>query len=131
MVALGFAAGLAVAATSAAATDYFALDLRHAEFASEPLGPPAQFVPPAAMSAGIPVATMREPASTPVTQAIAASAHRVHTARVRDTAPTRGAHRPHRNPLSAFAAYPRPHNRPCSARSVCVFDGVNGRWHAP
>src|SRR5438105_678478 len=112
MVVLSVVAGLAVATTYAAATDYFALDLRQAEFSPEPLGPPAQFAPPP--SASIPVATVREPAA-PSTQAVAANAHRVRTAQVREPTPVRTIRRPHRNPLRAFASYPRPHNRLCTA----------------
>jgi hypothetical protein len=122
------ATGMFAGAAPAAATDYFALDLRHAEFSPEPLGPPAQFTPPGAGVAAIPVATVSEPATSASTRAVAASARRVHTAQVREF---RTARRPHRNPLSAYASYQRPYNRPCSARGICVLDGVTGRWHAP
>jgi len=120
---LGFAlAALLLAAAPACATDYFALDLRHAEFSAEPIGPPAQFVPPPA-PAPLPVATVREPA--PSMPAVAASSHRVHVTRAREAA-----RRPHRNPLNAFASYRRPHDRPCAGAKICVFDGLNGRWYA-
>jgi|SRR5579864_1179534 hypothetical protein len=115
-------AALLVAAAPACATDYFALDLRHAEYSTEPLGPPAQFVPRPA-PAPLPVATVREPASP--MPAVAANSHRVHVARVREAA-----RRPHRNPLNAFASYPRSNNRPCAGARICVFDGLNGRWYA-
>jgi hypothetical protein len=46
-ISLGLAA-LVAAASPSSATDYFSLDLRQAEFAPEPLGPAAQFVPPPA-----------------------------------------------------------------------------------
>src|SRR5579871_5473890 len=46
-IGLGLAALVATAPPSHA-IDYFSLNLRHAEFAPEPLGPPAQFVPPSA-----------------------------------------------------------------------------------
>ena len=121
MIGLGLAA-LMVAAAPAYATDYFSLDLRHAEFSAEPLGPAAQFVPPPG-SAPLPVATVREPASP--TQTVAATSRRVHVARVREAA-----HKPHRDPLNAFASYSRPRNRSCAGANICVFDGVHGRWHA-
>jgi len=120
-IGFGFAA-LLVAATPACATDYFGLDLRHAEFSAEPLGPPAQFVPPPAPPA-LPVVTVREPASS--MPSVAASSRRVHATRVREAA-----RRPHRNPLNAFASYPRPHSRPCAGARICVFDGLNGHWYA-
>jgi hypothetical protein len=110
-----------VAAAPAHATDYFSLDLRHAEFSAEPLGPAAQFVPPPT-SAPLPVATIREPAST---QAVAATSRRVRVTRVREAA-----RKSHRNPLNAFASYSGPRNRSCAGANVCVFDGVHGRWHA-
>jgi hypothetical protein len=44
-IGLGLAA-LVAAAPPSHAIDYFSLDRRHAEFAPEPLGPAAQFVPP-------------------------------------------------------------------------------------
>jgi hypothetical protein len=120
-IGLGLAALVALASPSHA-TDYFSLDLRHAEFAPEPLGPPAQFVPRPA-PAPLPVATIREPA--PATQVAAAPSHRVHTARIREAA-----RKPHRNPLNAFASYPRTSRHPCTGTSICVFDGPNGRWYA-
>jgi hypothetical protein len=46
-IGLGLAT-LVAAAPPSHATDYFSLDLRQAEFAREPLGPAAQFVPPPA-----------------------------------------------------------------------------------
>src|SRR5690348_15427572 len=94
--AIGFGLGVLVVAVGAPvhATDYFGLDLRHAEFAPEPLGPPAQFTPRA--PAPLPVATIREPA--PSTQAVAATSRRVHVAHIREAA-----RRPHRSPLNAFA----------------------------
>ncbi len=120
VIGLGLAA--LAAATPAYATDYFALDLRHAEFSAEPLGPAAQFVPPPA-PAPLPVATVQEPASA--TQAVAATSPRVHVTRVREAA-----RKPHRNPLNAFASYSRPRNGSCAGANICVFDGVHGRWHA-
>jgi hypothetical protein len=121
VIGLGLAA-LVVAAAPAHATDYFSLDLRHAEFLAEPLGPAMQFVPPP-VSAPLPVATIREPASP--TQAVAATSRRVHITRVRETA-----RKPHRDPLNAFASYSRPRNQSCAGANICVFDGVHGRWHA-
>jgi hypothetical protein len=115
-------AALLGAAAPACASDYFALDLRHAEFSAEPLGPSAQFVPPPA-PAPLPVATVREPAS-PV-PAVAANSHRVHTARIREAA-----RKPHRNPLNAYASYPRTSRHLCAGANICVFDGANGRWFA-
>ncbi len=120
-IGFGFAA-LVVAATPVYATDYFAMDLRHGEFSPEPLGPPAHFVPPAAL-VPIPVATIREPAST--ARAVAANAHRTRVTHIREAA-----RRPRHSPLNAFASYPRPHNRPCLGAAICVFDGANGRWYA-
>jgi hypothetical protein len=118
---IGFGlAALLVAAAPAHATDYFALDLRHAEFAPELLGPPTQFAPSAP---AFPVATVREAA--PTAQAVAATSRRVHVTRVREAA-----RRPHRNPLNALASYTHPRNRPCTGASICVFDGVHGRWRA-
>jgi hypothetical protein len=120
--AIGFGlAALVVAASPARATDYFSLDLRHAEFAPEPLGPAAEFVPRPAPA--LPVATIREPA--PATPVAAANPHRIHTARIRETA-----RKPHRNPLNAFASYPRTSRHPCAGASICVFDGASGRWYA-
>jgi len=58
-------------------------------------------------------------------QTAAVAPHRVHVSRVRVAA-----HRPHRNPLNAFASYKRPRDRLCGSASVCVFDGLNGRWYA-
>jgi hypothetical protein len=115
-------AALVVAAGAPAhATDYFGLDLRHAEFAPEPLGPPAQFAPTATVP--LPVATVREPA--PSTQAVAATSRRVHVTRIREAA-----RRPHRNPLNAFASSARPRKGACAGAAICVFDGVTGRWRA-
>jgi hypothetical protein len=111
-----------IAAAPAYATDYFALDLRHAEFSAEPLGPPAQFVSSPG-PAPLPVATVREPVSS--MPAVAANSHRVHATRVREAA-----RRPHRSPLNAFASYPRPSHHPCAGARICVFDGANGRWYA-
>jgi hypothetical protein len=115
-------AALAALASPSHATDYFSLDLRHAEFAPEPLGPAAQFMPPPA-AAPLPVATIREPA--PSMPTVAANPNRVRTARIREAA-----RKPHRNPLNAFASYPRTSRHPCTGASICVFDGANGRWYA-
>jgi hypothetical protein len=109
------------ASAPAYATDYFALDLRHAEFAPEPLGPAAQFAP--SSPAALPVATVREAA--PSTQTVAATSRRVRVSHVREAA-----RRPHRNPLNAFASYRRSRNGACTATSICVFDGARGLWHA-
>ncbi len=110
------------AAAPARATDYLSLDLRHAEFSPEPLGPAAQFVL-RRLSPPLPVATIREPSSP--TQAVATTTRRVHVTRVREAA-----RKPHRNPLNAFASYSRPRNTSCAGANICVFDGVHGRWHA-
>ena len=119
---IGFCLAAVVATAGyARATDYFALDLRHAEFSPEPLGPSAQFAPPA--PASIPVATVPEVA--PSVQTAAATPRRVNATRVRIAA-----HRPHRNPLNALASYPRPRDHACTGGGICVFDGATGRWHA-
>src|SRR5437764_14656741 len=118
MTGFGLAALMVAATVPAHATDYFGLDLRHAEFAPGPLGPPTQFTPKA--PAPLPVATVREAA--PSTQNVAATSHRVHVTHVREAA-----RRPHRNPLNAFASYARPRKRACAGADICVFDGVHGR----
>jgi len=120
-IGFGLAALVVAAGTPAHAIDYFGLDLRQAEFAPEPLGPPTQFAPSAPTR--LPVATIREP--TPSAQAVAATSHRVRVTRIREAT-----HRPRRNPLNAFASYTRPHKGACTGASICVFDGVHGRWHA-
>src|SRR5262245_47911979 len=120
-IALGLAAVLG-AGGNALATDYFSLDLRHAEFAPEPLGPAAEFVLPPAPPP-LPVATVREPASSP--QAVVETSRQVYAPRAREA--TR---KPRRNPLNAYASYPRPRDRACAGASVCVFDGAHGRWLA-
>jgi hypothetical protein len=120
VICLGLAALLG-AAVPAHATDYFGLDLRHAEFAPDPLGPPAQFAPKT--PAPLPVATVRE--SAPPAQSVVATSRRVHVTHVREAA-----RRPHRNPLNAFASYKRPHKGACTGANICVFDGANGRWRA-
>src|SRR5437899_3165964 len=118
---LALLATFAVAAgTPAHATDYFALDLRDAEFAPEPLGPAAQFAP--SSPAALPVATVR--AAPPSTQTAAATSHRVRVSQVREH--VRAATRPHRNPLNAFASYGRSRHGACTATSICVFDGALG-----
>jgi len=124
MFGFGLAALLVATAAPARATDYFALDLRHAEFAPEPLGPAAQFAPSSPVA--LPVATVREIA--PSTQTVAATSRRVRVTQVREH--VRAATRPRRNPLSAFASYGRSRNRVCTATSICVFDGARGIWHA-
>jgi hypothetical protein len=110
------------AAGYARAKDYFSLDLRHAEFAPEPLGPAAQFVPPPAPPP-LPVATVREPASS--AQAVVETSRRAHLPRVGEA--TR---KPRRNLLNAYASYARPRDRACTAGGICVFDGASGRWRA-
>jgi hypothetical protein len=119
------ALGLAVvldSAGSAHATDYFSLDLRHAEFAPEPLGPAAQFVPPPAPPP-LPVATVREPASS--TEAAVETSRRAHTPHAREAA-----RKSRRSPLNAYASYSRPRNGSCAGANICVFDGVHGHWRA-
>lgn len=121
-IGFGLAALVVAAGAPGHATDYFKLDLRQAEFAPEPLGPPTQFVPPA--PSRLPVATVREP--TPSAQAVAATSRRVRATRVREAT-----HRPRRNnPLNAFASYTRPHKGACAGADICVFDGIHGRWRA-
>ena len=120
MICFGLAALLG-AAVPAHATDYFRLDLRHAEFAPEPLGPPARFAP--TTPAPLPVATVRETA--PSAQAVTATSRHVHVAHVREAA-----RRPQRNPLNALASYERPRKAVCTGAHICVFDGVHGRWRA-
>jgi len=119
--AIGFGLVALAAAMPARATDYFALDLRHAEFSAEPLGPAEEFAPKPATA--LPVATVREPA--PSTRAVAANSHSVHVTHVHEAA-----RKLHRNPLNAFASYSRPRERPCAGASICVFDGAHSRWRA-
>jgi hypothetical protein len=121
LVGFGLAALLVVAAPPARATDYFALDLRHAEFAPEALGPPAQFAPTS--PAPLPVTTVRE--GVPSTQAVATTPRRVGVTHVREAA-----RRLHRNPLNAFASSARPGKGACTGAAICVFDGVHGHWRA-
>jgi hypothetical protein len=121
LIGLSLAVLVAAAGAPAHATDYFALDLRHAEFAPDPLGPPTQFAPSA--PAPLPVASAREP--SPSTQAVAAASRRVHVTHVREAA-----RRPHHNPLNAFASSARPRKGTCTGATICVFDGVHGRWRA-
>jgi hypothetical protein len=121
VIGLSLAALVGTARAPAHATDYFALDLRHAEFAPEPLGPPVQFAP--SSPASLPVAAVR--ASVSSTQAVAAVSRRVRVTHVREAA-----RRPHRNPLNAFASISRPRKGACTGATICVFDGVHGRWHA-
>ena len=121
--AIGFGfATLAAVVSPSYATDYFSLDVRHAEFAPDPLGPPTQFASPPA-PAPLPVATIREPATA--TPAVAANPHRVHTARIREAA-----RKPRRNPLNAYASYSRANRHLCAGANICVFDGADGRWYA-
>jgi len=121
---IALAAGLCATTAPARATDYFALDLRSAEFSPQPLGPSAQFQS-GTMIVPLPVATVRETAAPSPLPAVAAQAHRVRTA------PVRIARRAHRNPLNAFASDPRPRVRACTANGVCVWDSRLNRWRAP
>jgi hypothetical protein len=125
VIGFGLAALVVAAGSPAHATDYFALDLRHAEFAPEPLGPPAQFAP--SPPAPLPVAVVREGA--PSTQTVAATSRPVHVTHV-VTHVREATRRPHRNPLNAFASSALPRKGVCTGANICVFDGVHGRWRA-
>ena len=123
LCAIAFVLAVALGAAGyARATDYFSLDLRHAEFAPEPLGPATQFVPPPAPPP-LPVATVREPASS--AQAAVETSRRIHAPRARDAM-----RKPRRNPLNAYASDSRPRNASCAGANICVFDGLHGRWRA-
>ena len=115
---VGVAASVAVAANDARASDYFAMDLRSAEFAAQPLGPPTGFHP-SGPSAAAPSIAPRADASQPA----ASLARKIHVAQVHRVTRAR------RSPLNAYASLS--HARPCVPGGVCVWDGKHRVWRAP
>jgi hypothetical protein len=116
----GVAASVVVAAGHARATDYFAMDLRGAEFAPQPIGPATGFHPGGpAPSAAAPSIAPRADAGRPA----ASPARKIHVAQVHRATHAR------RSPLNAYASLS--HARPCAPGGVCVWDGKLRRWRAP
>ena len=115
----GITASAVVATGVARATDYFGMDLRGAEFASQPLGPAATFQVAAPSPAAAPSVAPRAGAG----QTAAAPARKVHVAQIHR------APRARRSPLRAYASLT--HARPCAPGGVCVWDGKRKLWRAP